>query len=117
MSSRAAPQIPYTALVGQILMRHRVRLGLHQVHLAAALGISQPAYSRIEQGGTSISIGQLRIIARQLNVLPARILHEAEVWTQRLNARGVTVTDEKEVSKSSLVVALGILAAILAASA
>jgi transcriptional regulator with XRE-family HTH domain len=117
MSTRTAPKVPYTALVGRILQHHRERLGLQQIEVANALGIMQPAYSRIEKGDTSITIAQLRVVARELNMVPARILNEADQWTKRLRAQGVVVTDEKEVPKEALLVGLGILAAVMLTAA
>ena len=116
MSSRPAAKLTYTALLGQILQHHRQRLGLQQVDVAAALGILQPAYSRIEKGDTSITVGQLRIVARKLGIAPAQIVHETERWVQQLRTQGVTVSDEKEVPQAALLIGLGILAAALLAA-
>lgn len=116
MSSHPVAKIPYTALLGQILLRHRERLKLHQSDLANALNISQPAYSRIEQGGTSITVSQLRIIGRRLGIAPSYLLNEADQWTQKLQVQGAEVTDQKEVPQGALLVALGLLAALWAVS-
>ncbi len=107
------PQVPYTALLGRILQYYREQLGLQQIDVAGPLGIMQPAYSRIEKGDTSLTVTQLRIVARTLNMHPSRILDEADQWTHTLRAQGVTVTDEKEVPKAALLVGLGILAAAM----
>jgi transcriptional regulator with XRE-family HTH domain len=104
--------MPYTAVVGQILLRHRERLGLNQNDLASALGISQPAYSRIEQGGTTITVGQLRKIGLRFRIAPSLILRDVEALVGRLRQQGVEVTDDKQVPQAALLVALGILAAI-----
>jgi transcriptional regulator with XRE-family HTH domain len=116
MSTRPAAKLTYTALLGQILQHHRQRLGLQQADVAAALGILQPAYSRIEKGDTSITVAQLRIVARRLGMAPAQILHDTEQWVQHLRTQGVTVTDEKEVPQAALLIGLGILAAALLAA-
>lgn len=113
-ASPSKPVIPYTALVGQVLLQHRNRRGLHQNDLAEALGVSQSAYSRIEQGDTTISISQLRAIARKLGVDASVFLNEADVLAKRLRAQGVEVSDEKGVHPAAIMIALGILAAILA---
>jgi len=114
LSRAPAPQIPYTALVGQVLKWHREKLRLQQYDLANALGISQPAYSRIELGGTSISITQLRIVGQLLEVPPSEILLRADRWANQLRQRGVVVTDEREVPKAALLLALGLVAALAA---
>ena len=117
MSSRTTPTLTYTALLGQILQYHRQRVGLSQAGVAAALGILQPAYSRIEKGDTSITVAQLRIVARTVGMNAAQLVQEAEIWAENLRRQGVPVTDEKEVPKAALVVGLAILAAALLASA
>jgi len=110
------PTIPYTALVGQVLLRHRGRLGLDQNDLAKALNASQSAYSRIEQGDTTISISQLRVIARRLDIRPSAVLSEADRLAEQLRGQGVDVSDEKGVHPAAIMIGLGILAAILASS-
>lgn len=115
MSSPPPGKLTYTALLGQILQYHRQRVGLQQADVAAALGILQPAYSRIEKGDTSITVAQLRIVARRLGMQPAQIVHHTEQWVENLRQQGVTVTDEREVPKEALLVGLGILAAALLA--
>jgi transcriptional regulator with XRE-family HTH domain len=90
---------------------------MQQNDLAAELGILQPAYSRIEKGDTSITVTQLRIVARTLNMRPSQILDDADRWTLTLRAQGVTVTDEKEVPQAALLVGLAILATALLAVA
>ncbi|HEX3430504.1 MAG TPA: helix-turn-helix transcriptional regulator [Rhizomicrobium sp.] len=98
--------------MGQVLKWYRERQGWQQYDLAQALGISQPAYSRIEAGGTSISISQLRIIAQVLNVPPNQIVLRTDRWANQLGQRGVIVTDQREVPKAALLLALGVVAAI-----
>lgn len=115
MSSRPAAKLTYTALLGQVLQFHRQRAGLQQNDVASALGILQPAYSRIEKGDTAMTVAQLRIVARSLGMAPAQILHEVEQWVQQLRIQGVHVTDEKEVPKAALLIGLGILAAAMLA--
>jgi transcriptional regulator with XRE-family HTH domain len=86
------------------LQHHREQSGRNQQQVAAALGVLQPAYSRIESGDTSISVMQLRIVARTLRIAPARILNEADQWTQQLRRQGVSVTDEKPASKAAVAI-------------
>ena len=117
MSIRQPGQVPYNALVGRIIRWHREQKGLDQTQVATALGIFQPAYSRIEQGGTSITVAQLRIIARTLKIRPSELLRQVEDWAQQLKGQGVTVTDTKEVPKAALAVGAGILTALLLAAA
>src|SRR3989304_6828751 len=115
-ASPPQPAIPYTPLVGQVLLGHRGRKSLHQNDLATALGVSQSAYSRIEQGDTTISISQLRVIARRLGIAPGDLLREADGLAERLRMQGVEVRHEKGMDPAAIMIGLGILAAILAAS-
>ncbi len=110
------PAIPYTALVGRVLLGYRSRKGLQQNDLAAALGVTQSAYSRIEQGDTAISISQLRVIGRRLGIAPGDLLREADRLAEQLQVQGVAVSDEKGIQPAAVMIGLGILAAILAAS-
>jgi len=115
-ASSPQPAIPYTALVGQVLLGHRGRKSLHQNDLATALGVSQSAYSRIEHGDTTISISQLRVIARRLGIAPGDLLREADGLAELLRMQGVEVGDEKGVHPAAVMIGLGILAAILASA-
>lgn len=115
-SVNPSPAIPYNRLVGEVLQARRTARGLHQNHLASALGVTQSGYSRIEKGETTLTISQLRILARALGTSSNEILASADAWAQQLRARGVNVTDEKEVPRAAILIGLGILAAIIAAT-
>lgn len=108
------PVIPYTALVGKVLSDHRERQGLHQNALAEALGLSQSAYSRMENGDTTISISQLRVIGRRLGIPSGDLLKEADGLAEQLRRQGVEVNEEKGIHPAAIMIGLGILAAILA---
>lgn len=114
-TSPPKPAVPYTSVLGQVLQHYRNYRQLHQQHLANALNISQSAYSRIEQGSTSVSVPQLRIIAQQLGMTPDHILRETDKYAEHLKRQGVEVTDDKGISPAAIVIGLGILAALLMA--
>jgi transcriptional regulator with XRE-family HTH domain len=120
MNKKASPAIggviSYGALLGQVIQRQRVIAQRNQQDVAEALHISQSAYSRIEKGQSAMSVQQLRAIADTLGLAPDALLSEADRWAAKLRARGVQVTDEKADSKSGLLIALGVLAALWAAS-
>ena len=84
--------------------------------MARALGISQSAYSRLEQGQSAMSVTQLRMIAERLETTPDFLLHHTEQYAMQLRAQGVTITDEKQESPAGALIALGILAALFAAA-
>ena len=110
------PMLSYATLVGRIVEYHRSQAHIHQEALAAALGISQSAYSRLEQGHSAMSVTQLRLIAERLGTTPDLLLHHTAQYAAQLRAQGVTVTDEKQKSAAGVLIALGILAALFAAA-
>lgn len=110
------PTITYAMLVGRIVEHHRRRLNIHQEQMAQALGTSQSAYSRLEQGQSGMSVTQLRMIADKLETTPTALLQHAEQYADQLRRQGVTITDEKPDSTGGVLIALGILAALIAAA-
>ena len=109
--------IAYSAVLGQVLVRKRQTAGgLHQKALADSLGITQSAYSRLENGHSAMSLGQLRVVAEALRCRPGDLLVETDRYVDVLKAQGVTISDEKKVTGGELLIGLGILAAILASS-
>jgi len=121
MIRTSTPQLPasitYSAVLGQVLARRRqLQGGIHQKSVADALGITQSAYSRLEGGQSAMSLGQLRRVAFFLGTAPNILLADTDSFVQHLEARGVTVTDDKVTSSSELLIGLGILAAIFASA-
>jgi transcriptional regulator with XRE-family HTH domain len=110
------PILPYPVLVGQIVQAHRNRLGLHQSQVASAMGLSRSAYSRIETGDTSMSLSQLRPLARSLGFASSQLLAEVDNYANQLEAGGVSVPDVKAVNPAALLIGLGLLAALIAAT-
>jgi len=53
-------------LIGQAVRERRLALGLSQTELAAGVGMTQPALSRLEAGGTVPTIPVLERIAAAL---------------------------------------------------
>lgn len=84
--------------------------------MAKALGLSQSAYSRLEQGQTAMSVIQLRAIAAQLKSWPGALMQDAERYAAQLQQQGVIISDEKPDSAAGVLIALGILAALVAAA-
>lgn len=107
------PQVTYGAIVGGVIERRRTRLGLKQQVMASALSLTQPAYSRIESGESSMNLTQLRIIADQLGTTPSALTGEADQLVARLRAQGVEVKHEKEISPAAILIGLAILAALI----
>lgn len=80
------------------------------------MGVSQSAYSRLEQGQSAMSVVQLRAIAVQLGLTPDAIVRDAEGYAAQLQQHGVRITDATPDSAAGVLIALGILAALVAAT-
>jgi transcriptional regulator with XRE-family HTH domain len=105
--------MPYSALLGQLIKHSRVAHNIDQSAMAAALGFSQSAYSRIESGDTNMNVWQLRACAEQLGTTPSRLLAQVEVHERQLAAQGVTVVAEKRSNPAAALIGIAILAALL----
>ena len=114
--SQVPPVVPYPVLVGQIIQARRNQMGLHQNQIANAIGLSRSAYSRIESGDTSMTLSQLRPVARALGLAPSQLLTEADNYARRLEANGVSIPDVKAVNPAALLIGLGLLTALVAAT-
>lgn len=89
------PATTYGAVVGCVLSEMRGRAGLTQTQLAAEMGLTQSAWSRIECGSNTISVDQIREAARLLGFAPDGILAAAERAVMELGRRGVRVETAK----------------------
>ena len=78
MASKSTPpkhhHVSFTRLLGATLRVHRRRAGRTQLEVATALGIGQPAYSRLERGTASLSVLQLARAEECLGASPADML-------------------------------------------
>lgn len=109
---QSTPVVTYPALVGKLLAQRREQFGLKQGELAAALGMSQSAYSRLESGESVLNLSQLRNVCDKLNTSPAQLLHNAEQYEALLRGQGVEVIAEKSVNPAAIAIGLGLLAAL-----
>lgn len=109
------PEVPYTALLGQLLKHHRLNRPrpVDQQSMATALGLSQSAYSRLESGDTNITAWQLRVCAQQLGVSPSQLLLQVEQHERMLEAQGVTVVAEKKTNPTAALIGLALLTALV----
>ena len=102
------PTLTYGALVGRVIQQLRKNAGIEQSKIAEALHISQPGYSKLESGGSTISLPQLRKIAK--------VLQRIEIFESQLLLQGVVITEEKNegVSPAALTLGIGFLIGIIA---
>lgn len=107
------PVVTYPALVGKLLVQRREQIGITQGDLAAALGLSQSAYSRLESGASVLNLSQLRNVCAQLSVAPAQVLQDADQYEALLESQGVKVVAERPDNPAAIAIGLGLLAALL----
>lgn len=111
----------FSQVLGRVIALRRQQVSLNQAQMAASLGLSQSAYSRLERGSTPFSTVQLQKAARCLGVQPSDLLRHAEASVQRLAAQGVRILDEapaaQDQNEALLWVALGVVAAAVAIAA
>jgi transcriptional regulator with XRE-family HTH domain len=117
-TAQIEPSTTYRAVLGQILARHRAAQGLDQGAFATKLGLSQSAWSRVETGGSNLSVEQLKLAADALQTTPGTILGETEKALAYLQRRGVNVfTSPGDVNGAAMALlggaALGLLIAAL----
>ena len=117
--SSVPPQgiVTYATLVGKVLAQRRQNMGIKQSDLAAALTMSQSAYSRLESGDSVVNLAQLHVIAPRLGMSPSEVLSLADEYGARLRQQGVDVVSEKPGNPAAVAVGLGLLLALLLASA
>ena len=115
------PATTYPALVGNVLAQLRAQHGLHQGNLAAATGVTQATWSRIENGQTNITVEHLSVAARAFGRSPGEILSLADHTATMMQFSGVEVVpkrdDEKLKSALILIGAIALTAFVTAAIA
>ncbi len=110
------PAATYPAIVGRALAAAREKAGLTQAQLAATLGVTQGALSRIESGTHALTIEQLARAATALQVAPSQILVAADAGVQEVQERGVEVVVDRQtdpVTKGLAMVGAATLGAML----
>jgi transcriptional regulator with XRE-family HTH domain len=109
-------QMPYPALVGQVVKHYRSRAGIDQAQMAEHMALSQSAYSRIESGDTTMNVWQLRTCCERLSVTPAQLLADVQLKEEQLRLQNVAIVQEKRANPAAAIIGIAILGAILAAS-
>jgi transcriptional regulator with XRE-family HTH domain len=85
------PTTTYTALIGALIARLRRGLGLQQGQLAAVVGVNQSSWSKIEAGGTAISVEYVAVLAPTLKASPGEFFSTVDRIVAHAEAQGVTV--------------------------
>ncbi len=79
---------PAPASVGDVLREARLRAGLTQPRVAAALGVSQSTVSRLESGGLTATFDDLVTLARCLGVPVGSLLGSSPATARRYRWAG-----------------------------
>jgi transcriptional regulator with XRE-family HTH domain len=113
--------VTYAAIVGRIVLHRRKGLGLNQVDVANALGVSQGSYSKMETGEIPITLEVLQRISAHFGCTPTAVLQEADGYLKALQLQGVQLIGAAELKsepdlKAALVLGLALLAALIAGS-
>lgn len=85
----------YAAVVGAVITQVRNETGVSQADLARAVGIGQPAWSRIEKGESALTIDQLARAAKKLGRTPGQILDLADNTAHTMEQQKLEVSYEK----------------------
>lgn len=96
----------YSIIVGRILAKYRIGLGIKQSTLAHEIGMEQPAWSRIERGEIGLDMETLVLAAHVLEQSPQTIINEAQHATQELRDMGVDVLMTRPTKKTNVALAL-----------
>lgn len=96
---QVAPVVTYEALIGQVIRKLREnRLpGYSQAKMAAAVGVSQPYWSKVEQGGANPSFKLLDSTAAVLGMSQSRLLEMVEDAKALAEARGARVVHRQDI--------------------
>lgn len=92
MSSTAAkPVMALPTILGAVLVALRMASRIRQADLAEAVGISQPAWSKVEHGVTVPTLVHMALAARALNVSLSDLTRYTEIVTAFLERHGFEV--------------------------
>jgi transcriptional regulator with XRE-family HTH domain len=109
-----SPATTYPTIVGVVIAQLRDQQGLLQEHLAQHLGVTQATFSRIENGQSSLTVEQLRLVAQRLGKNPSHILAFAEEIELRMHNQGIEVTPKRDDERLKNVLILIGTAALIA---
>ena len=68
----------YAEVIGRVVRVHRELQGTSLTDMARIMGVTPSAWSRVETGVTTMSVGQLKRAAYQLGVAPHVLAKEAD---------------------------------------
>jgi transcriptional regulator with XRE-family HTH domain len=87
-SDTQAQRFRFSAVLCLVIRKERKRVGVHGAAVAAHLGVTREQYASLEHGRTEITIQQIWLVARALNVRPRTLWRIAETWAEHLQVAG-----------------------------
>lgn len=81
----------FSGALGVFIRSKRNEIGLEQSDIAAALGLSQASYSRIEAGKANISIDHMCQVAKTLNISYSVFMTSFANYVEQLENNGIAV--------------------------
>ena len=93
----------YQTVLGAVITSFRSSASnepIKQADIAAAIGVTVSTWSRIERGESSISLDQLILATKFLNIKLSVLFEEVENITTQLLENGVKVTVDKNTKNS-----------------
>jgi len=91
ISQHPSPVMTYESVLGQVLKGHRETRNIGQDDMAKRVGVSQPYWSRVEQGRANPSNTLLRKAGEVLGIPHAELLAQVDRVCKAAQARGVKV--------------------------
>ncbi|PCJ37490.1 MAG: hypothetical protein COA75_04415 [Cellvibrionales bacterium] len=114
------PETTYQSVIGRVIVRFRKELTVDQGSLAAAVGVTQSTWSRIERGESSLTVEQLASAAECLRVNSSTILSDTEKAVRELKSQGVLVkmtkVSEKKDNSGAAIIGAAALGALVGAA-
>lgn len=91
--SQPPPVMTNEAVFGAVLRRHREIRGMDQVSMCQKVGVTQPYWSKVEQGRANPSTGVIRKACEVLGITEAEFHSQVQRVRQEAEARGVKILD------------------------
>jgi transcriptional regulator with XRE-family HTH domain len=92
----------YATIVGAVFAHLRDVRGLSQARVAECLGVATSSWSRVESGGTAVSITQLAKVASVFQLEPWQILVRADRVRGLVERQGIHVAFDVRASELKL---------------
>lgn len=89
-------EVPYAALVGQVIKIARSERGLQQYQVAGCLGISQSGYSRLERGDSMWNAWHLHQCAQFMGMTTSELLLRIDHHEWLLKKQGFVIVEVKQ---------------------